>query len=307
MKPPIRLVLVGHLGFAEDITPHGSAVSLGGSAYASARGAAVTEAQGVGIVARVGEDFDFPSLRGLGVDLRGVNVLAGPSPRFSIRQYADGYRAFKSDLGVADDCDADSFPEDYGLASHFHLATMPPPQQAKWLQVLRRREPQPSVSVDMFERTAADYPDLCRVLCLNADLVFLNRLEYQLLFDQAPRPNVPMIIKGGAAGASYVSDNAHYDIAAPLVDAVDTTGAGEILAGVFLSLHTLGIPTAEALRYAIFVASAKVTEFGVDGAEVDTALATVRDAVEEQVEKSPEAQALRFRTSTFSNGGTISD
>ena len=282
MTSPIRLVIVGHLGFAQDATPRGSAVSLGGPAYACARGAAVVAAQGVGILARVGEDFNFPALGKLGVDLRGVNVLAGPSPRFSIRQYPDGYRAFESDLGVARDPAVDFFPKEYEAASHFHLATMPPVQQAEWLRFLRRRQPRSDVSVDMFEHNAAEHPDLCRALCRDADLDFLNKVECQLLFGEGPLPDVPMIIKGGAEGAWYRVQDSYHHIQAPQADAIDTTGAGEILAGVLLSLRTLGVEMTDALAYAVSVASAKVTEFGVDGAAVDAALAAVRDAIGER-------------------------
>jgi sugar/nucleoside kinase (ribokinase family) len=159
----------------------------------------------------------------------------------------------------------------------------------------------------MFEPTAADYPDLCRLLCRNADLVFLNQVEYRLLFGQDPRTNIPMIIKSGAAGAGYVAGNSRLDLAAPPADAVDTTGAGEILAGVFLSLRTLGINMADALRYAVLVASAKVNEFGVDGPQVDAALATVRDAVQELPKKCSGTHSLRFSAATLSDGGSASE
>jgi ribokinase len=287
-------VVVGHLGFAKDATPRGSAVSLGGSAYACARGAAIINAQGIGIMARVGDDFDAHALNALGVDLQGVTVLKGPSPRFSIRQYPDGHRSFKSDLGVALDSGIESFPSSYVAASHFHLATMPPIQQAEWLEVLRQYDPQASVSVDMFERMAADDPDLCRAVCYKSDLIFLNQAEYQLLFADNPLPDIPMVVKGGDAGAWYLDKDYCHHVPAPKVEAVDTTGAGEILAGVFLSLRTLGFDVPNSLKSAVTVASAKVSEFGVNGFSMDEALAAVRSSIEEHLKESARENFCNF-------------
>ena len=54
----IALVLVGHVGFAEDHTRFGSSLSHGGSGYACAVGAGAGDPGRVGVVAHVGEDFD---------------------------------------------------------------------------------------------------------------------------------------------------------------------------------------------------------------------------------------------------------
>jgi sugar/nucleoside kinase (ribokinase family) len=60
---------------------------------------------------------------------------------------------------------------------------------------------------------------------------------------------------------------------------VDTTGAGEVLAGAFLSMRAMGVPDPVALRHAVAVASAKVTEFGVDGPHLRRAIESAHAAV----------------------------
>ena len=46
---------------------------------------------------------------------------------------------------------------------------------------------------------------------------------------------------------------------------MDGTGAGEILAGVYLALRARGLAEGRALDYAVRAATSSVTEFGVDG------------------------------------------
>ena len=58
---------------------------------------------------------------------------------------------------------------------------------------------------------------------------------------------------------------------------VDDTGAGEILAGVYLALRARGLAEDQALGYAVRAASSSVTEFGVDGPHLTRELTAIRD------------------------------
>lgn len=53
-------------------------------------------------------------------------------------------------------------------------------------------------------------------------------------------------------------------VVAPEVGAVDTTGAGEILAGVFLALTSEDVDIDQALNDAVCLASQSVAQFGVE-------------------------------------------
>lgn len=276
MTGGIRVVLVGHVGFAEDDTPFGSAVNLGGSGYAAARGATAAPDPATGLVARVGTDFDLAALRRLGLDLAGVRVVEGRSAWLHITQLPGDRRSIEASHGAAAVVEVDSFPAAYAGARFVHLATMPLRQQCEWLDAVRRRSPGSTVSVDMFEPSAAEDPATARRLCRDADLVFLNAEEHRILFSRMPPPDVPMVLKAGPAGATYADGDVREHAPAPPAQAIDTTGAGELLAGAFLALLAGGVPRPAALGYAVEVASAKVAEFGVDGPLVSAALERVR-------------------------------
>jgi ribokinase len=276
--PGIALVIVGHFGFAEDHTPFGNATSLGGSGYACAVGAGAGDSSRVGVVASIGDDFDVAALGKLGVDLRGATPAQGRSPRLTITQHGTDDRSFRSELGVAAAPSDATFPDVYTRARHVHIATMPLHQQAYWLELVRRRS-RCRISVDTFEQTALDSADGLRALCYSADTVFMNKKEHDLLFSEHPVPRGELVIKHGAQGAELQFGGRRERIPAPPSLAVDTTGAGEVLAGAFLSLRALNLSVPRALRYAVELASAKVTEFGVDGENLGRALRRVRSEV----------------------------
>ena len=72
----------------------------------------------------------------------------------------------------------------------------------------------------------------------------------------------PVIVTLGAAGALVVADATVQWIAAPPVDVVDTTGAGDAFAGVFASEVARGTALLDAARVAVHAASMSVTARG---------------------------------------------
>jgi len=269
------LVLIGHAGFATDQTACGSVTSIGGSGFAAAFAAAAL-LDGVGLVAQVGEDFDLSVLQHLRIDMEGVVVRPGASARFRIGQSDDGSLSFDSDLGVAAEPSFDMFPASYLRARYVHLGSAPPSQQLAWLEFLSAKGCQAQVSVDMFEPFVAAEPEACREACARADFIFLNQTEYQGLYGSRPHPPVPVIRKHGPGGAEYLAEDITFRIPAPPADEVDSIGAGEILAGVFLALRIRGMDEEQALSCAIVVAAESVTEFGVAGPRVTDELERVR-------------------------------
>lgn len=95
------MVLIGHVGFATNRTANGTKTSLGGAGYATAVAASALLMGQVGLVAQVGQDFDFAALSRLNLDMAGVSAVPGASARFYIHQFDDGTRSFMSELGVA--------------------------------------------------------------------------------------------------------------------------------------------------------------------------------------------------------------
>jgi len=153
-------------------------------------------------------------------------------------------------------------PADYLTARHVHLATAPSRQQLAWLDIARRLPGRPTVSVDMFEHFAMTLPQQSRQVRDAADLVFLNEEEHRLLGLPA---DSEAVLKLGACGARYLTRGAVHHVATAPVDVVDTTGAGDLLAGVFLASRLKRVGPVEALARAVRAATASVTAFGVDG------------------------------------------
>ena len=276
----IDLVLVGHVGWATNENAHGTGASLGGSGYAAAYAASTLLAGRIGLVAQIGQDLNLRGLHGLGLDLTGLAVLPDASARFHISRVGDETRVFRSELGVAATPRFDTFPEPYFRAGHVHLGTMPPDQQIAWLKFLRDRGFHAPISVDTFEYFVQAQPAASREACDRADLIFINEAEYRGLYQDNEIPKAPTILKHGPDGADFIADGMTQPVSAtPAVQVVDDTGAGEILAGVYLALRSHGLAEDKALGYAVRAASSSVTEFGVDGPHLTRELAAIRDEV----------------------------
>jgi len=82
-----------------------------------------------------------------------------------------------------------------------------------------------------------------------------------------------VVCKRGRRGAWLFTGEGRYEAAAPEVEVVDPTGAGDVFAAAFLAGLLLGQPAVECARFAVEAASHSVTAFGR--------------------ERYPDAQALR--------------
>ena len=74
--------------------------------------------------------------------------------------------------------------------------------------------------------------------------------------------NILVVGNRGAAGAHVLGGGRHHRLPAPAVAAVDTTGAGDMLAGVLAAALDAGLELRAAAGWAIRAASLKVTRHG---------------------------------------------
>ena len=99
-----------------------------------------------------------------------------------------------------------------------------------------------------------------------------RRREIELLFgcgrDQAIGQALAfaktIVLKQGREGASLFIKGFSCHVETEAVEAVDNTGAGDVLNGVFLGLHLRGIDPALALRVAVAAATSSVKAYGRD-------------------------------------------
>jgi sugar/nucleoside kinase (ribokinase family) len=214
----------------------------------------------------------------------GVKAFEGRTPRFVITQRPDGGREFEADWGVAAQVRLHIFPRRYLEAEHVHLCTAPPAQQLAWIGWLRRQRPEVTISIDMFEAFVHRYPAASRRACLAADLVFLNQEESDALGWTLPEGRAAAtVLKRGPHGADYLDRSQQARVGATQVPTIDTTGAGDILAGSFLALRALGLAPTVALPRAVRIATASVQSFGVETVALRQAIDRVRLDTERMV------------------------
>lgn len=98
-----------------------------------------------------------------------------------------------------------------------------------------------------------------------AALIFTNEDEYQTLMQLGQEAfSSPVILKKGKHGAVYIHKHDTIVVPAHAVDPVDTTGAGDVLAGAFLAQRAQGRSIEASLQHAVDLASQSVTAFGVE-------------------------------------------
>jgi ribokinase len=128
-----------------------------------------------------------------------------------------------------------------------------------------------SFSVDPGEIYAAMGSDVFPLI-KGMDVLFTSKREIEMLFgcdqDQAVRQALAfakvIVLKQGREGASLFIKGFSCHVGTEAVAAVDNTGAGDVLNGVFLGLHLRGIDRVLALRVAVAAATSSVRAYGRD-------------------------------------------
>lgn len=216
----------------------------------------------------------------------------------SVISRSDAERTMLTDLGAA--VGLDSLSDDFQSAlrstriAHFTGYTLlPGPGQAVVTGAMKvAREAGALVSLD-----AADpfVVDLVRdlfwdVLRLHTDLVFLNEEEAKHLTGKSAEEAVDIIaeqahvrtvvVKLGKRGSIVRHGDKRVEIAAHIVDAIDTTGAGDAYAGGFLTGMARDWPIERCGKLASHVAALTVAQVGATVKDADALAAAVRASAE---------------------------
>jgi len=259
------LVTIGHVGYDIPETMHGKKEILGGAAYFSTRAASVFS-KNLGIVSRIGSDFDIKNLEALGIDLSGIKMVENKKTFRWYSKYDKDFNvvASKGELNVGENIAPEDIPEKLLNTKYFHVASMPPLIQSRIVSFLRKKDCQATISIDTVEAFLLKWPKETNNALSSADIVFANEREFQLLGNDL-KLNKKIVKKMGADGAKALFDGKVVTAIAPKIDnVVDTTGAGDIVAGVFLTLLAKGETTEKALKEAVKIASKSITDFGIE-------------------------------------------
>jgi ribokinase len=257
-------VIIGDIAFDSKVQGGRVRTDIGGGVYGCAVGAGFFSSD-VGLVSRVGTDFPLQEMTYSRANLQGIRVTDEPlTPHFRLNMRENGEREVEAVVELDAHADTRFFPEAYSHALLYHLSTSHPCKYLEWIPFLRRINPDAWISVDAFELYAQRFPVQTLQAMQQADLIFLNEAELHLLSE----PNIwalgkPILLKRGANGAVYRMNDVEYSQPAPVVDAVDTTGAGDVFAGAFLTLRLNGLSIAQALAASVLLATLSVTQTGL--------------------------------------------
>ncbi|MDD3643335.1 MAG: PfkB family carbohydrate kinase [Candidatus Krumholzibacteria bacterium] len=240
------LVIVGSVALDTIETPRGKVErALGGSAvYASLATSLFCR---TGIVGVVGEDFTDDHrrlLEGRGIDLSGLESVAGgrtffwqgrygadPNERETITTELNVFERFRPRL-----------PEAFLGAGHLFLGNIDPELQ---LLVLDRFPERPVTACDTMNYWIESKPERLRDVLERSDILFVNDGEARQLSGEtnllraarsisAWGPRVLVIKKGEHGAHLFARGEGFIAPAFPLEDVVDPTGAGDTFAGGFM-------------------------------------------------------------------------
>jgi sugar/nucleoside kinase (ribokinase family) len=276
----VDLVVVGSVALDTIETPETRRKEvLGGSAtFACAAASFFAKAGMVGVV---GTDFpkqEHKRLRKYGIDLNGLQCVAGKTFRWSGVYEADfvNRRTLDTQLGVFADFKP-LLPKAYRKAPYLMLGNIGPDLQ---MNVLEQAQGARFVAMDTMDL----WLDIARAALMGVikrvDMLMLNDAEARKLTGKFHLRDCAeailkmgpkyVVIKKGEHGALFFSSKGIVIIPAyPIRKVVDPTGAGDAYAGAmmgYLAAHgsVKNKTIVDALRYASVVASFGVEAFGLD-------------------------------------------
>lgn len=268
MKNYPELVIIGYTNIDINISPNNKTILPGGAAYFVACAASL-ETKNVGLVTRIGFDFD-PKFLLTRVAEEGVKIINDKETAKSIQTYHSDDptdRDVELKKGVAQDLNPRDIPNDWiENAKIIHVATMPPEYQGIFLKYVKNHKKDDTIlSTDTelsFVKNSALKPQIIENLKM-ADLLFVNRLEYELL--KTDVSNIKeIIVKKDKDGAVYIL-NSKIDskVKTKTVNAVDSTGAGDVFAGTYLACRINGKSVDDSLEQAANIATKSIVKEGV--------------------------------------------
>jgi sugar/nucleoside kinase (ribokinase family) len=222
----------------------------------------------VSLVGAVGKDPEGEELLSIlkGVDLTRVKKLALPTPTTMALVKRTGERAFVHRPG-ASKAALKSVPNMQGF-QHFHVANpfgVPALRSLAPGMLKAARSKGLTTSMDTGWDSRGEWGKVVLPCLEHVDVLFVNEEEARLITGaktwQAALKLLPathVVMKRGKLGAVVDGDL----VPAYPVEAIDSTGAGDVFAGAFLAAWTRGYSLTEAVDFANAAAAMSVLELG---------------------------------------------
>lgn len=267
-KKVIELIFVGLANNTVSITPSATYRFTNGAAYYAAAAAALF-ASPIGLVTRIGNDFDLSNIS-KNISRDGISVSTKQKSACLTVSFAkedmSGQPHVRLDLNAASVFSPDNFPKAwFAHAKIIHIATMAPGKQHEFISFFKQHVPHTILTADTgysFLQT----PENRKLVVQNfqqCDLVFINRAEYGMLARNIQK--FPAVIyKKDKDGAEYLKNGETvFSCPAPEVKVKDVMGAGDILAGAYLAQMLKKKDKERSLQKAVSLASRSITAVGL--------------------------------------------
>ncbi len=251
-----ELVFIGYTIIDCNISPTGKKTILpGGGAYFASI-AASKMLKPIGLVTRIGKDFDqgllFPKVLKDGVKII-KSKKSGEATVVYNKADDPTDRDLILDLGISLDLVPEDIPKKWlKKIKYVHIATMPPEKQTPFIAFIRKNSPKAIISIDTDIAFLKD-EKMKEIVANNfarCDIIFANRREFNELKDTILKSK-DAIIKLDKDGAIYMKDGIEqFKYEAKRIEAVNSTGAGDVFAGTFLANLGKGITIKKSIELA---------------------------------------------------------
>lgn len=313
VRSEIDLAVVGAIALDEIHSQAGDIDHLlGGSAVYSCLAASLLAT--CAPISVIGDDFDHDLLQPLSdrdVRLDSLIEAAGPNFRWGCRysESGDFRETLYTHAGVYDSVPV-VVDEQVRRARFVLLTAGNPDQNHRAMEQMIEPE---LVAIDTIEREVAERRDEFRAQLRYADLISINTLEAAHLIQwpgSQEDPELPLaawreirelgprvfILKKASQGVEiFQPDRRTLVGAAPGVDAVDPTGAGDSFLGALLSALSREDDLIQATVWGCAVASFAIERFGIDGilsASADRVRARIPSITVEDIDMSATGTAV---------------
>lgn len=245
------MICVGQSSIDSIRNDQGTATNiLGGAAIYPSVVAASIGAR-VGIVSRIGNDFNasyLEFLQKVGVDIQGVIRSQGPSTRIHLEYQGEDLTSINVSEGVANTMTANDYPLEYLHTQLVHFTTLPYHIQ---LELQSKLKNHCTISCDPHAELNSMNLQAIKTLLHDVDILICNLHELRKITKEHDITNAiqkittlgPKIfcLMNGSKGASILSEGEMIVIPPfPPPRIVDYVGAGDAFAAGFLVSHTKG-------------------------------------------------------------------